>query len=254
MSIQHDVDSGRQARTRALKRFPALLLDRDALERFLQRAELLMPPGDISIALSVRDGETARTFPSLRDLAADPDLPTRLGNVDISVVRTEGTRITHELHLQDDDGRATLLALGDESWAYGALGMLSELMAIYARPQQLRQPASALTLNCFVCGFSLAVVLAAGLQRGLPAALAAALACGVVWFLLDMALAELRLALTPRPPKPLTIEIRSQRGDSHTRASLARLWLVMRLLTLPIWLVVGYIVLSIVVPHVPKVW
>jgi hypothetical protein len=238
----------------ARRPLPATLLDRDALERFLDRAAQLMPAGDVETTLALDDGARGATFPTLRDLAADPDLDSRLSNVAIALVRRENGVSTQELHLANDDGRATLSALGDTVWANGAVAILAELLSVYAKPQAARALAPVAPLNFFSAGATLATTLAAGLHRGGPAALAAALACGAVWFLLDMALSELRLALTPRPPAPFAIEIRSQRQGADPFAKPVRLWFAVRLVALPVWLFVVAFVLTVVVPHVPKVW
>ena len=256
MQTEPDAATLRNPRSHAiaLRRLPATLLDRDALERFLARAAQLRAPGDVATEITIDDGAHGGTFPTLRDLAADPDLGARLSGVAIALVRRDNGVPTHELHLSNDDGAATLSALGEYLWAHGAVAVLADLLAVYASPQPVRPLERTATLNYFAGGVTLATVLGAGLRRGSPSLVAAALTCGAVWFLIDMALSEVRLALMPRPPPPLAIEIRSQRSALDPFAKRARVWLALRVAVLAFWAVVVALVFTFVVPHVPKVW
>jgi hypothetical protein len=256
VQTQSEADRRRDPRSPALARRPlaATLLDRVAIERFLERAAQLLPAGDVETKIALDDAARNATFPTLRDLAADPDLDSRLSNVAIALVRRENGVSTHELHLANDDGRATLSAFGEYVWANGAVAILAELLAVYAKRQTARALAPVAPLNFFSAGATLATTLAAGLHRGGPAAVAAALACGAVWFLLDMALSELRLALTPRPPPPFAIEIRSQRPAPDPFGKPVRVWFALRFVALLLWVFVILFVFTVVVPHVPKVW
>ena len=256
MQTESGAGTGRNPRSRALaqRQLPPTLLDRDALERFLARAEQLLPAGDVSTEISVDDGGRRGIFPTLRDLAADPDLGARLSGVSIALVRRENGSPTHEVHLATIDARATLSALGENLWAHGTVAVLADLLAVYARPQTMRPLERTATINYFSAGVTLATALGAGFRRGMPSAVAAALTCGAVWFLFDMALSELRLALTPRPPPPLAIEIRSQRTPIDPYANRTRIWLALRVTALVLWAVIVALVFAFVVPRVPKVW
>ena len=258
-NVQIESDAARLGDARppqaiALRRLPATLLDRDALERFLERAAQLLPPGDASTEITIDDGAHGGSFPTLRDLAADPDLGARLSGVAITLVRRDGGVATHELHLASEDGRATLSAIGDYLWAHGSVSVLADLLAVYARPQMQRPLERTVTINYFSAGVTLATALGAGFRRGGPAAVATALTCGAVWFLLDMALSELRIALTPPPPPPLAIEIRSRPATNDSYAERARLWLVLRVAAVAVWCVTVALIYAVVLPHVPKVW
>ena len=256
VQTQSEAGRSRDPRSPAIARqlLPATLLDRDALERFLARAAQLMPAGDVETEIALDDGARSGTFPTLRDLAADPDLGSRLSGVAIALVRRENGVPTHELRLANDDGRATLSGLGENVWANGAVAILAQLLSVYAKPQRAQALAPVAPLNFFSAGATLAVTLDAGLHRGGPAAVASALLCGALWFLLDMALSELRLALTPRPPPPFAIEIRSQRPAPDPFGRAVRVWVALRLVAMLLWVLTIAFVFTVVVPHVPKVW
>jgi hypothetical protein len=170
--MQTDFDARRgSTRTQARRSLPVLLLDRDAFERFLARATELVPPGAVTTVITVRDGERTRNFPTLRDLAADPDLPTRLSAVEIKIGRSEEGGSTHEVELRDDDGKTTLVTFGDELWAYGTLGILASNLEIYAR-RLAPQPLAPMTpFHFFSAGFTLALAVVIGHFRGASAAI-----------------------------------------------------------------------------------
>jgi hypothetical protein len=237
-----------------LRRFPAILIDREALERFLEGATGLLPAGDTTTELTVRDGERDATFPTLRDLAADPDLPASLSNLRVDVLRRENGALTHEIRLWNDDGRATLATDGEYLWAHGAASVLWDLLEVYGKPVPAPALAPAASFNFFSAGVTLAIGLAASFYRGVLPGVAAVLTCGAIWFLEDLALSEIRLALGPRAPAPLAIEIRSPRRLAEGPAMIVRVWTWLRIAFMAAWLPLGYLVLAVVLRHVPKAW
>lgn len=243
-----------ESRVRTVRHFPPMRLDGDGLERFFARAAAFVPPGDVVASVDVRDGNRSASFHEIDALFRAPHLPDSLDDVVISLVRSAAGIVTHEIRLEAVDGRATLSALGDELWSYGTSAALSDILDVYAVKVAAKRPLPLVPLNYFSAGFVLATSFAAGMLRGSTRGAAAFGILAIVWFSIDMALSEVRSALTPPAGPPFVIELRAPLAAARTAAKPERLWTGIRFGVIVLWFAVATLVFTLVLRHVPAKW
>ncbi len=241
-------------RVRTVRHFPPMRLDGDALEHFFARAAAFVPDGEIVASVDVRDGSRSASFHTIEALARAPHLPDALDDVLISLVRTAAGAVTHEIRLEAVDGRATLSALGDELWSYGASAALSDILDVYAVKPAAKRPLPLVPLNYFSAGFVLATSFAAGMLRGSTRGAAAFGILAIAWFLIDMGLSELRGALTPPASPPFVIDLRAPLAAPRATVPPERLWTGIRFGVIALWFGLAALVFTLVLRHVPAKW
>ena len=244
------MNASTEPRTRAVRHFESLSLDRDALDHFFARAEALVPGAERSIEVRDDAGRSAR-FRTVDELINAPHLPTRLTDVALVVASPESApsprRVAFVRGVADD--RPTLSADGDEVWAAAAVSLVGDAIDVYAVRRAKPEPPPMLPLGGFGGGFALAGALAIAAYRGVFAGIVVAIVFGLVWFALDFIVAEIRLRFVAKAAPPLELDLVGERALPPPDLGL---WRILQLAALAVWIPAFYLVLTFVVPHTPR--